>query len=398
MGDFNLSHRVKEDQQKIKDLCQESMVNALKEITRSISNNQLDYVLIEKSLEENCFCTSYTNYISDHNTITSRVGLEGNGFTDRFKEKQTFDRDSHLKKKGKEGDLLLQSTSSELSSGSEEDDGSDLFVSNSDNDEAIRMHSFKRRFLNLDWTNCWLNSCLQLILSALDHSNSVHAFTSELGQELLRLQRSEPEFALDAANVKQIIVTAEDTRIATRLSELQEEIADRIQLNARIADVEKLRLNLLHGQQCVRDLFVCLNENVMNWPDVFSHFGFNVTTSFSCDGCGTANSHDILQSYVEFEVPPENADLSEYLGYQYNTSELVGVKCESSCNKMVQKEKRMRISNVEETEFITVILTRTMDTEDGYKFNTNNIESTNDLLIRYILVYLLFVFKMFLQG
>ena len=167
-------------------------------------------------------------------------------------------------------------------------------------------------------------------------------------------------------------------------------------MNARIVAVEKLRLNLLDGQQCIRHLFICLNENVLNWPDVFSHFGFNITTSTSCDGCGTVNSHDTLQSYVEFEVPSENGDLSECLGYQYNTSELIGQICKSSCNKMVQVEKRMRLSSVKETDFITVILTRTMETEDGYKFNTNKIESTNDLFIRYVLAYSLFVAQYFI--
>ena len=65
---------------------------------------------------------------------------------------------------------------------------------------------------------------------------------------------------------------------------------------------------------------------------------------------------------------------------------------------MVQVEKRIRLSSVEETDFITVILTRTMETEDGYKFNTNKIESTNDLFIRYVLVDLLFVFPCFIAG
>ena len=87
-------------------------------------------------------------------------------------------------------------------------------------------------------------------------------------------------------------------------------------------------------------------------------------------------------------IPYENGDLSECLGYQYNTSELIGKICKSStCNKMVQVEKRMRLSSVKETDFITVILTRTMETEDGYKFNTNKIESTNNLFIRYVLAY-----------
>ena len=46
MGDFNLSHRHEQDQEKLKSLCQEGKYSALKEITRAISNNQLDYIFM----------------------------------------------------------------------------------------------------------------------------------------------------------------------------------------------------------------------------------------------------------------------------------------------------------------------------------------------------------------
>ena len=42
LGDFNLSHRVKEDCLKIENLCEENKISFLKEITRAMSNNQLD--------------------------------------------------------------------------------------------------------------------------------------------------------------------------------------------------------------------------------------------------------------------------------------------------------------------------------------------------------------------
>ena len=58
----------------------------------------------------------------------------------------------------------------------------------------------------------------------------------------------------------------------------------------------------------------------------------------------------------------------------------------------------MRLSSVKETDFITVILTRTMETEDGYKFNTNKIDSTNELFIRYVLTYPLFVIQYLIAG
>ena len=110
MGDFNLSHRNEPDKQKIKDLCQEIKYSALNEITRAISNNQLDYILIKKIFMKFCFVTSYHNFISDHKTITVRFNLNGNKILDSIKERITFDRDSHLKAKSMNG---TQDSSSE---------------------------------------------------------------------------------------------------------------------------------------------------------------------------------------------------------------------------------------------------------------------------------------------
>ena len=56
---------------------------------------------------------------------------------------------------------------------------------------------------------------------------------------------------LDPGRVKNIIVTAEDTRIATRLSELSFEIDDQELLERRTRAVKNLWLNLISGQQCV---------------------------------------------------------------------------------------------------------------------------------------------------
>ena len=77
-------------------------------------------------------------------------------------------------------------------------------ISDSDSDEAAEnieldqqdtnidphKQSFRRHFNNLDMATCWLNSCLQLILTAMDHSLSTASFTSELGKELSFLQNS----------------------------------------------------------------------------------------------------------------------------------------------------------------------------------------------------------------
>ena len=69
MGDFNLSHQSPRDQDKIVKLCLEQKISMLNEITRTMSGNQLEYIIIDKDLEENCFVTSYNNFISDHKSI-----------------------------------------------------------------------------------------------------------------------------------------------------------------------------------------------------------------------------------------------------------------------------------------------------------------------------------------
>ena len=97
MGDFNLSHRNEKDQEKLNVLCQLKKFSALAEITRAISNNQLDYILIDNQLRTNFFVTSYNNFISDHKTVICRIGLDDNKILDAIKQKMFFDKESHLK-------------------------------------------------------------------------------------------------------------------------------------------------------------------------------------------------------------------------------------------------------------------------------------------------------------
>ena len=106
---------------------------------------------------------------------------------------------------------------------------------------------------------------------------------------MLQLQFCDQNISLDATNVKNIVVTAEDTRIAIRLSELSTEIMDQNLLNDRTRGIESLRLDLKSGQQCVRDFFLCLNENLLSWPDVYSTFGFEITHSTKCCSCHHVN-------------------------------------------------------------------------------------------------------------
>ena len=69
---------------------------------------------------------------------------------------------------------------------------------------------FKRRIQNPDMSTCWLNSCLQLILSGFDHSQLEFHFQSELGTELLSLINTNQNESIDPTTIKNIIIFAEE--------------------------------------------------------------------------------------------------------------------------------------------------------------------------------------------
>ena len=89
------------------------------------------------------------------------------------------------------------------------------------------------------------------------------SFSSELGNELMLMNINKEGNILDPTVIKNIIVTSEDKIIATRLSEITSEIYDPVQLENQTRAVKSLRLDLLSGQQCVRDFFLCLQENFL---------------------------------------------------------------------------------------------------------------------------------------
>ena len=161
---------------------------------------------------------------------------------------------------------------------------------------------------------------------------------------------------LDATTVKSIIVTAEDTKIALRLSELVEEVKDKDELERRSLAVKRLRLNLLSGQQCIRDFFICLQQNAINWPDVCSFFNMSIKHSTTCCKCGLTNGYETDQIHVELDVPKDNTYLNDAIEEFFNSNDLVDRLCEDGCKTFAQAERRSRIKSIEETQFMIVVL------------------------------------------
>ena len=319
-------------------------------------------------MNEHCFTTSYNNFISDHKAIVVRIGSTESKLKAKIKEKQLFDQESHLKSR--------QDTQEENFEGT--------YSSKRKKQKTPEKRTiFTRRFRNPDMATCWLNSCLQLILTAMDYDEfSQLAFNSELGEELLALETNSRTGALDPTNVKDIVVTAEDMRVAKRLSELSYQVINKDEVEEKAHLIRNLHLDLSRGQQCVTDFFICLGENLVNWPDVYTQFSFNLIHSTVCS-CNHRNSYETNQIYVEMPVPPNGSDLRNYVEEFFNGGSSILRDCRDGCNTLSQKIQRTELHNSEEAKFLIVILSRGIETVDGYQLVDNKINSTDKVTIRY---------------
>ena len=136
--------------------------------------------------------------------------------------------------------------------------------------------------------------------------------------ELRRLQINESRGALDPTGITYLIVTCEDTRIALRLSELQSEIFHPDELERQSRLVQSFRLDLSRGQQCVRDFFVALNQNMINWLDVYNLFVFEMVSSTTCTRCKKRSQSESLHFYEEMDVPNNQTNAKSCIEQFFN--------------------------------------------------------------------------------
>jgi hypothetical protein len=327
----------------------------------------VDHVLADRTFQGNLFETSFYNFISDHKSITIRFAINSK-LTDEILEKISFESELHLKSKGRDREKSMNNpTKSQLEKSEEYENllsqkGESNKNQNKSSETGINA-VFKRRIKNPDMSTCWLNSCLQLILSGFDHYNLQLTLHSDLGTELLSLKNLHPMQSIDPSTVRNIIVYAEDMRIAMRKSELTSEIDDKHELIRMLENVDRTYLNLSTGQQCVRDFFICLKENMENWLDVYQIFDFNTVNLSICAACGYRSESEQNQIYLELEVPPDESFLSQFVEQTLNEGCMVDYRCEDGCQENFQAEKRTVLKSVRETQFLTILLRRSIISE-----------------------------------
>ena len=107
VGDLNLNPAVFQDKKKLITICGKTKHMLLEETT-TINKTQLDHIIIEDVMTDNSFATSYHNFASYHKSIVLRITSRNNQFTKWFKQKKSFDADSHMKRKINNPEELTQ--------------------------------------------------------------------------------------------------------------------------------------------------------------------------------------------------------------------------------------------------------------------------------------------------
>ena len=407
IGDLNLNPRDSTQMKNLKLLCKEDKYLALQDITTRY-NNQLEHIIVDTILKPIVYATSYFNLISDHKTVTIRFGLQNNQFNEAFLQKISFDKAVHIPVKDAIGAETFsyckipsanfsypssadasssnqrkrkpeQSKKSESPKKKQKKKGQTQREANttkkrsrhdldSDNieQEFPVVNVQHRRMHNRDMSTCWLNCCLQALLTAMDRHlerNGPEIFEnwfSTLGILLVDLQMTDITVPLDTSSVRTLLVTADEERINNEKEQIMEEIADPRQRKMQLESVDRTNLHLGVGEQCARDFFVALAQCREAFTDVYQFFNYPFkvyTTCLMCQKSTEPNEQEEL--YREINCPSHGSSLKDAVIHSFRDGTFLEDRKCHSCHITGRSITRRPMSDVNNADFLTIIITRT---------------------------------------
>ena len=226
----------------------------------------------------------------------------------------------------------------------------------------------QRRFSNRLLEDCWMNSTLQMILTGLDHFHRGSEHGSSLWSTLIYLKNQDKQKALDPLPVKKLLLSRENERTLS-------EIGNQNMVLQTAGNRAPNRL-LEIGQQDAKDFFVCLKQNQIYWPDVFNLFKIRMRSISECRNCGhrstQANSNDFM--FLEYSCPDSGTKMSTYMIEKMEQPESIpDWRDEEGCGLRSTAMHYSKIENIDETEFIIVVLRRLVDFGNGPMILRNNV-------------------------
>ena len=155
-------------------------------------------------------------------------------------------------------------------------------------------------------------------MNALDRVEDTSIFISPLGCQLLKLKDCDSS-SLNPRSIIDTIMEVEDIRIAKRISEITECQFDQSQIDRLTQNI--IRYDLSEGQQCIRDLLLCLQVNAESWQEVCSLFEFKLNHSTICLNCSYTHVTQTTEMYLELQVSNRMSNLNELIEEYLNQSE-----------------------------------------------------------------------------
>jgi ubiquitin C-terminal hydrolase len=235
--------------------------------------------------------------------------------------------------------------------------------------------NLQRRIVNPDAETCWLNSCLQLVLTALDFKDKICSTGSVMWQNLLWLQGKDSSVVLDPTDVKQVIVQTERKRM------LAQNIAPNHMLfdlgNLPMLNSNELRMNRI-GQQDCKDFFFCIDENRDSWPDIFNLFKIQTLSETQCSSCGHTSRQEISgneRTFINLTCPTNYVNMKDFIEDQMNGFNVVkDWRDEDGCGNQVEGKSRTTISNIEDIEYVIFVLERLIRIDDRLEIITTKVK------------------------
>ena len=239
-----------------------------------------------------------------------------------------------------------------------------------------------RTFRNPNMESCWLNSCMQLVLAALDHSSTPHENESYLMKLFLEFQTSDQTKPLNPLIVRDELLKAEVSRINNGNIQPHDryfQFAGSETNNLR--QLKKLSEARNIGQQDCKDFFLCLEANKHHWIDVYEMFQFQLQCYTKCSNCGNENLFNLpdKQFFLTFDSPDDHVSITEFVQSKFNEPERYeGWKDESGCGRVSTCLKYSRIDSTIDIQFLIVVVKRLcLDERGNLTINQKKIELTD---------------------
>ena len=244
-----------------------------------------------------------------------------------------------------------------------------------------------RTFKNPDDVSCWMNSCLQLVLAALDHSGVLSNEGSELWKMLLTLKDCDESQSLSSLPVRDLLMKKE----LERITETDVPPAQRLFHYAGTRQRNKKYLKALSaekgfGQQDCKDFFFCLEENQENWRDVHQLFSFSYRKLTTCLSCEEVSRQDASTptTHIMLECPETDMSIRDLIRRNFNEPELVtDWRHEDGCGQVTNGHHQLKIEKLTEVQFLIIIVERlTKNNHGALVINKSNIEMASDISIK----------------